>query len=148
MVVASIAVGILIVLAIAFWIKRARERRELELYSITPEALHEMLASNPEVLVFDVRLPLDLLADPRIIPGARRISPQQIKENPSLIPRDKDVIVYCTCPGEKTSRIILHRALALQISRIKFLKGGLAGWTAKNYPVEPYEESFHLDVAS
>jgi hypothetical protein len=33
----------------------------MEQHSITPEALHVMLASNQEVLLFDVRQPLDLL---------------------------------------------------------------------------------------
>jgi 3-mercaptopyruvate sulfurtransferase SseA len=30
--------------------------------------------------------------------------------------------------------------------RIKFLKGGLAGWKAKGYPVELYKKPFHLDT--
>ena len=146
MIITAIALGTL-VFVIAYRIKRARDRRELERHSITPEALHGLLASNQEVLIFDVRLPLDLLADSEIIPGAKRISPQEVMENPSLIPREKDTIVYCTCPSDKTGIVILHRALAMQFSRIKFLKGGLDGWKAKGYPVEPYQESFHLDTA-
>jgi 3-mercaptopyruvate sulfurtransferase SseA len=31
---------------------------------------------------------------------------------------------------------------------MKFLKGGLDGWKAKGYPVEPYTQSFHLDTGS
>ena len=147
MIVALIAIGA-VVLAIAYWIKRARDRRELEEHSITPEALHALLASHQEALVFDVRLPLDLLAASEIIPGAKRIAPKDALENPSLIPQEKDAIVYCTCPSEKTSRAILHKALAMHFSRIKFLKGGLDGWKAKGYPVEPYTESFHLDTGS
>jgi hypothetical protein len=34
----------------------------------------------------------------------------------------------------------------MHFSRLKILKGGLAGWKAKGYPVEPYEKSFHLDI--
>jgi rhodanese-related sulfurtransferase len=137
-----------LVLVIAYWIKRARDRREMEQHSITPEALHTLLASNQEVLVFDVRLPLDLLVDSAIIPGAKRIAPKEVLENPSLIPQEKDAIVYCTCPSDKTSRAVLHKALAMHFSRIKFLQGGLEGWKAKGYPVEPYTESFHLDTGS
>jgi rhodanese-related sulfurtransferase len=95
-----------------------------------------------------VRLPLDLLADSDIIPGARRLAPKEIQANPSLIPKEKDTIVYCTCPSDKTSRAILQKALALEFSRIKFLKGGLDGWKARGYPVEPYTRSFHLDTGS
>src|SRR6266404_7294723 len=110
-------------LLIAIWIKRARDQNEMEQHSITPEALHTLLASNQEVFVFDVRQPLDLLADSEIIPGAMRIPPRELLENPSLIPRDKDSILYCTCTGDETSRSVLHRALGLHFNRIKFLKG-------------------------
>jgi rhodanese-related sulfurtransferase len=130
---------------IVIWIKRTRQRHVLEQHSITPEALHTLLASNQEILLFDVRQPLDLLADTEIIPGAKRIPPREILEDPSLIPKEKDSVAYCTCPGDKSSRAVTHRALALNFYRVKFLKGGLAAWKAKGYPVEPYQESFHLD---
>lgn len=133
-------------LLIAIWIKRSRDRRELELHSITPEALHTLMASNRGVLLFDIRQPLDLLTDAEIIPGATRIAPHDVIQNPSLVPRDKDAVVYCTCPGDKTSMRILQRALAMGFSRVKFLKGGLEGWKAKGYPVMPYNKPFHLDT--
>ena len=144
----AVAVVLLLCLAIVVWIKRSRDRQILEQHSITPEALHTLLASRQEVLVLDVRQPLDLLADSEIIPGAKRLPPRDIIENPKLIPREKDLVAYCTCPGDKTARTVIRRALALHVDRVKFLKGGLAGWKAKGYPVEPYMESFHLDTAS
>jgi rhodanese-related sulfurtransferase len=122
-----------------------RREREMERYSITPEALHALLASNQEVLVIDARLPLDLLGDSVIIPGALRLAPQEVRENPSLLPKEKDLVVYCTCPSDETSRTVLHRALAMGYIQIKFLKGGLEGWRAKGFPVEPYTKPFHLD---
>jgi rhodanese-related sulfurtransferase len=134
-------------LLVVIWIKRTTGQREMEQHSITPEALHGLLASKQEVLLYDVRLPLDLLTSYEIIPGAKRIAPAEVIENPSLIPTETDSIVYCTCPSDKTSRAVLHRALALHFSKIKFLKGGLAAWKAKGYPVEPYTEVFHLDTA-
>jgi rhodanese-related sulfurtransferase len=143
----AVCVAALCVL-IVVWVKRKRVQREMERHSTTAEELHSMLASNKEMLLFDVRQPLDLLAYPEIIPGARRIPPSEVLENPSLIPREKDTVVYCTCPSDKTSRIVLRRALALQFFRIKFLKGGLAAWKANGYPVERYQEVFHLYAPS
>jgi rhodanese-related sulfurtransferase len=147
LVLIAVCVGALCVL-IVVWVKRKRVQREMERHSTTAEELHSMLASNREMLLFDVRQPLDLLAYPEIIPGARRIPPSEVLENPSLIPREKDTVVYCTCPSDKTSRIVLRRALALQFFRIKFLKGGLAAWKANGYPVERYQEVFHLYAPS
>ena len=34
-------------------------------------------------------------------------------ENPALIPTDKELVVYCTCPSDKTSRAIALKALSL-----------------------------------
>src|SRR5215472_9503925 len=124
--------------------KHAREQLDIDRHSITPEDLHVLLASNQELLLFDVRQALDLLAYPEIIPRAQRIAPDEVLENPALIPREKDAVVYCTCPSDKTSRIVLRHALTLHFNRIKLLKGGLAAWKAKGYPVDPYNEVFHL----
>jgi rhodanese-related sulfurtransferase len=139
--------GICLVVLLALvviWAQRARAERELEQHTVTPETLYSLLASNRDLLVFDVRQPLDLLAYPEIIPGAQRIPPNDVLARLSLIPKEKDAVVYCTCPGNKTSRAILEKAQALQLVRVKFLRGGLAGWKAMGYPVEPYREVFNL----
>ena len=143
-VVCIIALGPLILL----WMKRRRGHREMEQHTVTPEALHALMASNQQILVFDIRLPLDLLADAEIISGARRISPEEVLKNPSVIPQDKEAVVYLTSPDDKTSRAILRRTLAMHFFHVKFLKGGLEAWKAKGYPVEPYRESFHLYTPS
>ena len=60
--------------------------------------------------------------------SAQRIPPDDVLANPSLIPKDKNTVVYSTCPSDKTSREVLRRALALRNFRVKFLKGGLEAW--------------------
>lgn len=143
-VIAVAGLGLLIFLQT----KRRRDRNAIEQHTITAAELRSLLASNKDVLLFDVRQPLDLLAYPEIIPSARRIPPDEVLQNPSLIPKEKDAVVYCTCPSDKTSRAILRRALGLHFLRIKFLRGGLAAWKMNGYPVEPYRESFHLYTPS
>ena len=145
----SVALGIVGVLAVLSVLvglrqKRSRGQREMDQHTITPEDLQALLNSNQELFLFDVRQPLDLLAYPEIIPRAKRIPPNEVLENPALIPQEKDAVVYCTCPSDKTSRMVLRRALSLHFNRVKLLKGGLAAWKAKGYPVDPYNEVFHL----
>jgi rhodanese-related sulfurtransferase len=134
------------------WMRRVRERRAFERLSITPEALHALLESSHDVLVLDARQPLDLLTDSEIIPGAQRVSPQDALDDPTLIPTDKELVVYCTCPSDKTSRAIALKAQAMvpsvDLARVKFLKGGLSAWKAKGYPVIPYDKTFHLDTGT
>jgi rhodanese-related sulfurtransferase len=139
--ITTICVAVFLAVVLA---KHMRDRQEMERYTITPEALHALLASNQEVLVFDVRQPLDLLGDSVNIPGAQWLAPEEVRANPSLLPKERDLIVYCTCPSDKTSRIIMHRALAMGFLRIKFLKGGLDGWRKNGFPVEPYKKPINL----
>ena len=142
-----LVIAIAIICAIVLtWAKRSKNQSELDRHSISVEQLQSMMVSGQEVFLFDVRQPLDLLAYPELIRGAKRIPPQDVLDKPSLIPRNENIVVYCTCPGDKTSRIVLRRALALGFTRIKFLKGGLAAWKTKGYPVEPYRESFRISV--
>jgi rhodanese-related sulfurtransferase len=142
LVIAALALCLLI----AMRLKRIGDQRELVRHSITPDALHALLAANTEILVFDVRQPLDLLADSEIIPGAKRIPPKELLENPSLIPKEKDAVVYCTCATDETARRIVKIARSMNLLQIKFLKGGLEAWKALGYSVVPYEQSFHLDT--
>jgi rhodanese-related sulfurtransferase len=134
------------------WIRRRKARQEIERLSISPEALHQLLEAKHDVLVLDARQPLDLLVDSEIIPGAQRVAPQDAIDNPALIPNDKELVVYCTCPSDKTSRAIAQKAQSLapavDITRVKFLRGGLAAWKAKGYPVVPYDKTFHLDTGT
>jgi len=146
--IAICAVGLIFLILGLFRMRQLRNRRELEKYSIDADELHRLLESKRDIVVLDVRQPLDLLAHSEIIPGAVRVPPKEVMEQAELIPKDKDSVVYCTCVSEKTSRMVLENALRLQFSRIKFLKGGLAAWKEKGYPVEIYDKPFHLDTAS
>lgn len=134
--------------SIFVWRKRTKAESELKRHSISPEELHSLIGSGRKVLIFDVRQALDLLAYPEQIPGAERIPPEEAQRNAGAIPKDQDVVVYCTCPGDKTSRSVLRRAHALGFSRIKFLKGGLAGWKGMGFPVEPYQGTITFSSAA
>lgn len=144
MVLAITIIGVAVLLS-AVLARRMRDQRELERHTITPEALHALLASNREVRVFDVRQPLDLLGDSAIIPGARWLAPDEVCANPSLLSKEQDLIIYCTCPSDRTSRTLLHRALDKGFVRIRILKGGLDGWRKRGFPTEPYNKPFHLN---
>jgi rhodanese-related sulfurtransferase len=146
--VAAISTAVLCVLIFG-WImlRRLRAKREIEAKSIEPEALYELLNAK-QVLLYDVRQPLDFLAHPEIIPGATRIAPKDIAEQTASFSRDQNSVIYCTGGDDETSHMVLGKARALNFTRVKLLRGGLAAWKVKGYPVEAYSEPFHLDTAS
>ncbi|MFT4113933.1 rhodanese-like domain-containing protein [Silvibacterium sp.] len=125
-----------------------RARRELALHCIEPDELNQLLQAGKPVQLYDLRQPLDLFIDAETIPGARRIAPHEILTDPTLIPADQDSVVYCTCPGEETSRKIVERALSMGFRHIRLLRGGLAAWKAAGYPVEPYKGNISLEPAN
>ena len=137
-------VVIVVAVIVALRIRRHRDAREFEQSSVDAEMLRRLLDGG--VTLVDVRQPLDLLAYSEMIPGAKRIPPKELLADPSLLPRDAEVVLYCTCEAEKTSLEILRYARKLGFTRLKVLRGGLAGWKAKGYPVDQYRESFRLDT--
>src|SRR5207244_4897587 len=88
-------------LLIVLRMKRTSDRREMEQHSITAEELHSLLALNQDVLLFDVRQPLDLLAYPEIILAPGRFLQKQFFRSPSLSPKIKKALVYGTVLVDK-----------------------------------------------
>lgn len=146
----TIAIAILGLILVAGGVVVLTNRRkataEITKFSVTPADLRILLEMPDAVIVVDVRLPLDLLADPHIIPGSVRLAPKDVQANPALVPNDRDVVFYCTCPSDGTSRETLHKAHAANHNRVKFLRGGLAAWKAAGFPVETYDTAFRLDT--
>ena len=145
--VTAIVVAVVCLLIMVFVLRRVAAKREVKEKSIEPEALFKLLKAK-KVLLYDVRQPLDFLAHPEIIPGATRIAPKDIAEQTASFSRDQDSVIYCTGDDHDTSQMVLGKARALQFTRVKMLRGGLAAWKEKGYPVEAYTESFHLDTAT
>jgi hypothetical protein len=102
-----------------FMLRNRRKLREAEFaqHSITPEQLSEALAKRPRLPLFDLREPLDVVANSEVIPGATRISPYKVLENPWLIPKEKEAVIYCTCSEDLANIIILERMLAMGFSK-------------------------------
>ncbi len=110
-------------------------RRRASFALISPEELKRRLESADPIAVIDLRHPLDLLSDPRSIPGALRISPREIEARHQEIPRDRDVVLYCTCPNQATSAQTAALLAAKGITRVRLLAGGFHAWRARGYPL-------------
>jgi rhodanese-related sulfurtransferase len=63
---------------------------------LAPEELKEMLDAGRPVVIVDLRHPLDSVSDPRTLPGAIRMLPEDVEEKAASLPRNSDIILYCT----------------------------------------------------
>lgn len=84
--------------AYVFWkfIQRRRFIRRLRMARITPRELMEKLAAGENISIVDLRQLIDLEAFPQMIPGALRIAMEEIEQRHGEIPRDRDVVLYCS----------------------------------------------------
>ena len=116
--------------------------RELRLEPTELKAIMDNAAEQGDTAPFivDLRHPLDYLPDPRVLPGAIRIGPNELTLHHEIIPRDRDIILYCTCPSEETSAKVALKLHKLGIYRVRPLRGGFDGWKSAGYPLVDYVE--------
>jgi 3-mercaptopyruvate sulfurtransferase SseA len=77
-----------------------------------------------------------MFTDPRMIPGAIRLTPDQLPRQGLDLPRDRDIILYCTCPNETSSISTALRLRKMGIARVRPLLGGFDAWKRLSYPLE------------
>lgn len=93
---ALVVVGAGLVLVVAFkWWQRRRVRKLLDLARITATELKAMLDAGEAPAILDVRNRSAHLRDPRRLPGALRISLDEIERRLEELPRDRDIVLYC-----------------------------------------------------
>jgi membrane protein DedA with SNARE-associated domain/rhodanese-related sulfurtransferase len=133
--------ALLLLGVIGFFLVRLYRRRtvlkKLAAARLEPEELKRLLDAGEKVYIVDLRHPLELLPDPFTLPGALHISPEQLTDHHLEIPRDRDVVLYCTCPSEATAAktaLTLHK---LGIDRVRPLRGGFDEWKRKGFPLDP-----------
>jgi membrane protein DedA with SNARE-associated domain len=133
--------GALLVLGIiGFFVGRLMRRRSflrtLVKSRLEPEELKRQLDAGEKVFIVDLRHPLELLPDPFTLPGALHFSPEGLAARIHEIPRDRDIILYCTCPSEATAAKTAMTLRKLGIERVRPLRGGYDEWKRLGYPLD------------
>jgi rhodanese-related sulfurtransferase len=132
----SLIVGLgVIYIGFKYW-QRQRILRKLRMARITAAELRRKQIAGEEVVIIDLRPGEDLALDPSLIPGAIHLGMEEIEHRHQEIPRDREVIVYCSCPNEVSSARValsLHRR---GVTRVRPLLGGIDAWRGLNYPLE------------
>ena len=108
--------------------KAVRRRRDLgQVPRMTAEELHVKLAeSEPPVLV-DVRSRTIADLDPGL-PGALVIPADELSHRYHELPADRDIVVYCACPGDLASAQMVRFLIREGLRRAWVLKGGVEAW--------------------
>lgn len=70
--------------------------RQLRIARISPEELEAKLRAHEPMFVVDLRHELDVQAQPTMIRGAVHIAPPALEQSHATIPRDREVVLYCS----------------------------------------------------
>jgi membrane protein DedA with SNARE-associated domain/rhodanese-related sulfurtransferase len=136
--------GALLVLGIlGFFVGRVVRRRmvikKLVAARLEPEELKKQLDAGEQVYIVDLRHPLELLPDPFTLPGAVHFSPDALAARHREIPRDRDIVLFCTCPSEATAAKTAMTLIKLGIERVRPLRGGYDEWKRLGFPLDPVQ---------
>jgi len=78
------------------YIRRQLFLRRLRIARISPEALKAKLDAGEDVTILDLRGALDVAGTPVVIRGSRWIPAEALDEHLTEIPRDRELVVYCS----------------------------------------------------
>jgi membrane protein DedA with SNARE-associated domain len=132
--------ALLVIGIIAFFVGRLVRRnmvlKKLVNSRLEPEELMRQLEAGEHVYIVDLRHPLELLTDPFLLPGAQHFAPDVLAQRAGEIPRDRDVVLYCTCPSEATAAMTAFTLHKLGIQRVRPLRGGYYEWKRLGFPMD------------
>jgi len=132
-----IAAVIILFIGFKYW-QRQRLLRELRMARVTVDELHQKQEAGEEVVILDLRSSAALEEDPTLIRGAIHVSLDTLEKRQQEIPRDRDVVVYCSCPNEVTSARVALLLRRKGFTRVRPLLGGIDAWRQQNYPMDAF----------
>jgi membrane protein DedA with SNARE-associated domain/rhodanese-related sulfurtransferase len=118
---------------IRIWIKA---KRAGPVRMIRPEQLARV---RDGVWIFDVRSHGYYEQGTMRIRDSRRVDPNGLTEEMTRLPKDKPIVLYCTCIRESTSARVA-RAMDQQGFDVWVLEGGFRAWKKAGLPVESVPE--------
>ncbi len=139
-----VAVASLVAVYVLFkYLQHRRVLRQLRMARITADELRRRQLAGDEMQILDLRARAELERDPFLIPGARRMTLDELEHCDCGLARDRDIVLYCSCPNEASSARMAFHLHRKGITRVRPLLGGLDAWRERAYPIErwPAEET-------
>ena len=130
--------GVIVLLGVYIaykWWERRRFYKMLRMARISVAELHDLIQNGTQPLIIDVRSATARELEPHWIPGAVAISMAEVDAHLKDLPRDRDIILYCTCPSEASAARVAKMLMNRGFKRVRPLQGGLEAWVAAGHTV-------------
>jgi membrane protein DedA with SNARE-associated domain/rhodanese-related sulfurtransferase len=117
------------------WWERRRFYRVLRMARISVADLYSLIQASASPVIVDVRSETARELEPRWIPGALHVPLSDVARRLKELPRDREIILYCTCPSEASAARVAKILMTHGFKRVRPLYGGLDAWIAAGHPV-------------
>ena len=135
--IAGLGLAILLVCYIAYkWWERRRFYRMLRMARISVADLYALINAGAAPVIIDVRSLTARELEPRWIPGALHVPLPEVARRMKELPRDREIILYCTCPSEASAARVAKILMNHGFKKVRPLLGGLDAWVAAGYTVD------------
>ena len=150
--IGSVAIIIIVALLAAYiafkWWERRRFFTMLRMAQITVDELYRLIDAGLNPVIVDVRSPTALALEPRRIPGALHVPLHAVDHHVKDLPRDREIILYCTCPNEASAAQVAKTLMNNGFAKVRPLHGGLDAWIEAGYEVEELPAAEAIVVVS
>jgi membrane protein DedA with SNARE-associated domain/rhodanese-related sulfurtransferase len=150
--IGSIAIVIIVALLAAYiafkWWERRRFFTMLRMARISVDELYRLIDAGTKPVIVDVRSPTGRALEPRQIPGALHVPLHAVDHHVKDLPRDREIILYCTCPNEASAAQVAKILMNSGFTKVRPLHGGLEAWIAAGYEVEELPAADAIVVVS
>lgn len=119
------------------WQRRRQLIKKLANARITVDDLYRAMGGEPPPIVFDIRSDEKRKLDPYIIPGAQFADERQLDEILAKYPRDRKLVIYCSCPNEISAAWMAKQLAEAGFTDVVPLLGGLDAWRDSGLTLEP-----------
>jgi membrane protein DedA with SNARE-associated domain/rhodanese-related sulfurtransferase len=124
--VLAVAAALALYVSVKWW-QRRLFIRQLRMDRITIDQLIHLIDNGKDPLILDVRPP-EVRRQEGIIPGALPAHPADAGHALKGYPRDREVVVYCSCPNEASAAVACLHLRRAGFTKIRPLAGGTDAW--------------------
>lgn len=89
-----------------------------------------------DMVFVDARSATALARNPSQVPGAIHVPAKNLDAALKQLPRNRTLVTYCTCSGEKTSARVARELKERGFKEVYPLRGGFKTWQRAGLPVE------------